>query len=54
VDEVFRLHRRVWSLQHEAAGVTPSEIHRWLLSARQAIDVRLRSWVSEQLESSVA
>ena len=54
VDEVFGLYRRAWCLQRQAAVATSSEIRRWLLAARQAIDVRLRSWVSEQLESSVA
>jgi hypothetical protein len=54
IDDLVELHRRAWSLLREAPGAPSSEMHRWLLAARAAIDDRLRSWLLEELESLVA
>ena len=54
LDDLLALHRRAWSLLRGAPGAPSSEMHRWLLAARQAIDDRLRSWPLEELESLVA
>jgi hypothetical protein len=54
IDEVLRLHRRVWHLLHDAPGARPNEIRRWLLAALQAIDARILAWSFTELESWVA
>ena len=41
IDDVIRLHRRVWCLLHDATGARSNEIRRWLLAALTAIDSRI-------------
>jgi hypothetical protein len=41
IDEVIRLHRRVWCLLHAATAARSSGIRRWLLAALRAIDARI-------------
>jgi hypothetical protein len=54
LEDLLALHRRAWSLLRGAPGAPSSEMHRWLLAARAAIDERLRSWPLEELEPLVA
>jgi hypothetical protein len=54
IDDVIRLHGRVWTLLREAPGPRLSGVHRWLMAARQLIADRLHRWAAEELESLVA
>jgi hypothetical protein len=54
IDEVIRLHRRVWYLLRDTPGARSNEIRRWLLAALRAIDTRILAWSSTELESWVA
>lgn len=53
-DELFELHARVFHLLREAPGAGLGGIRRWLLSVREEIGVRLRSWSAKEFESWVA
>src|SRR5262249_48097498 len=50
LDDLLALHRRAWSLLRGAPGAPSSEMRRWLLAVRAAIDDRLRSWPLEEPE----
>ncbi len=54
IDEVIRLHRRVWYLLRDTPGARSNEIRRWLLAALRAIDARILARSFTELESWVA
>jgi hypothetical protein len=51
IDELLRLHARVWHLLQEVPGARPIGVLGWLLTVRQRIGARLQSWSVEELES---
>ena len=54
IDELLRLHARVWHLLRDVPGARPIEMVRWLLAVREEIGVGLRAWSLEEQESSLA
>ena len=52
--EVVELQYGVNHLLGEPKVPRSSELHRWLLAAAEAIEVKLRCWSLEDLESVVA
>lgn len=51
IDELLRLHARVWHLLRDVPGARPVGVVRWLLAVRRQVGARLQTWSIEDLES---
>jgi hypothetical protein len=54
IDDVIELHRRLWTLLHDAPGGRQGATAQPLLAARRAIAARLLRWAEQDMDSLVA